>query len=70
VYPASSLHSLGHYFAYNPLTGIMSLFQFAAAGSFGGMLKPLIVTGAVTVVLFVVGIEANRRHDRLFVDKL
>jgi lipopolysaccharide transport system permease protein len=70
VYPASSLHSIGPYFAYNPLTGIMSLFQFAAAGSFGGMLKPLIVTGVVTVVLFVLGLEGNRRHDRLFVDKL
>jgi ABC-type polysaccharide/polyol phosphate export permease len=70
VYPANSLHNLGRYFAYNPLTGIMSLFQFAAAGSFGGMLKPLIVTAIFTVVFFVAGLEGNRRHDRLFVDKL
>ena len=70
VYPANSLHNLGPYFAYNPLTGIMSLFQFAAAGSFGGMVKPLIVTGIFTIVFAVLGLEGNRRHDRLFVDKL
>jgi ABC-type polysaccharide/polyol phosphate export permease len=70
VYPANSLHSLGPYFAYNPMTGIMSVFQFAAAGSFGGMIKPLTVTAVVTVVFMVLGLEGNRRHDRLFVDKL
>jgi len=70
VYPATSLHHLGTYFAYNPLTGIMSLFQFAAAGSFGGLVKPLIVTAIFTVFFFVAGLEGNRRHDRLFVDKL
>jgi lipopolysaccharide transport system permease protein len=70
VYPASSLHALGAYLVYNPMTGIIGLFQFAAAGPFGGMLHALIVSFCVTAVLLVVGLEANRRHDRLFVDKL
>jgi lipopolysaccharide transport system permease protein len=70
VYPASALHGLGPWLALNPMTGIASLFQFAAAGSFGPMLHPLIVSCAATVILMVVGLEANRRNDRLFVDKL
>jgi lipopolysaccharide transport system permease protein len=70
VYPASSLHHIGPYLALNPLTGIMGLFQFAAAGPFGPMLHSLLVSLAFTVVLFVVGLEANRRRDRLFVDML
>ncbi len=70
VYPASSLHSLGHYLQYNPITGIVCLFQFAAAGPIGGMATPILVSVIVTAVLLVIGLEANRTHDRLFVDKL
>jgi ABC-type polysaccharide/polyol phosphate export permease len=70
VYPASSLASVGKYFPYNPMTGIIGIFQFAAAGSYGPMQKQIIVSVVVTAVLLVIGIEANRRHDRLFVDKL
>lgn len=70
VYPASALHSIGPWLALNPMTGIIGIFQLAAAGPFGPMLRPLVVSGAVTAVLLVVGLESNRRRDRLFVDQL
>jgi lipopolysaccharide transport system permease protein len=70
VYPAHAVHSIGPYLDYNPMTGIINLFQFAAAGSSGPLKEQLIISIAVTVVMLVIGIEANRRHDRLFVDKL
>jgi ABC-type polysaccharide/polyol phosphate export permease len=70
VYPASALHRIGPWLALNPLTGIIGLFQLAAAGPFGPMRDALLVSVAFTVILFVVGLEGNRRHDRLFVDKL
>ncbi len=70
VYPASVLHHLGPWLDFNPLTGIMGLFQLGAAGPFGPMLRPLLVSGAVTVVLFAIAVSAHRRHDRLFVDQL
>jgi ABC-type polysaccharide/polyol phosphate export permease len=70
IYPAKSLGRLGPYLAYNPMTGIMGLFQLAAAGPFGPILKAVMVSVVVTLVLLVFGLEGNRRHDRLFVDKL
>jgi ABC-type polysaccharide/polyol phosphate export permease len=70
VYPATALHSIGPWLAVNPMTGIVGLFQFAAAGSFGPMLRPLLLSVAATVILLAIGLEGNRRHDRLFVDQL
>ena len=35
-----------------------------------GAIRVKWLTIGVTVVLFVLGVEGNRRHDRLFVDKL
>lgn len=70
VYPASTLHSIGPWLALNPMTGIIGVFQLAAAGPFGPLLHPLIVSGAATLLLLVIGLEANRRRDRLFVDQL
>jgi ABC-type polysaccharide/polyol phosphate export permease len=70
VYPASALHAIGPYIALNPMTGIIGLFQFAAAGPFGPMQHALIVSVVVSVVLLIAGVEANRRRDRLFVDQL
>jgi lipopolysaccharide transport system permease protein len=70
VYPASALHRIGPWLALNPLTGIIGLFQLAAAGPFGPMRYALLVSVAFTVILFVAGLEGNRRRDRLFVDKL
>jgi lipopolysaccharide transport system permease protein len=70
VYPATALHRLGPWLDFNPMTGVIGLFQFAAAGSYGPMMRSILVSCAVTAVLFVVGLQANRRHDRLFVDRL
>lgn len=70
VYPASRLHHIGAWLALNPMTGIIGLFQLAAAGPFGPMEHALLVSAAFTVVLAVAGLEGNRRHDRLFVDLL
>jgi len=70
VYPASTLHSIGPWLALNPMTGIIGIFQLAAAGPFGPMLRPIVVSGTVTALLLVTGLEVNRRRDRLFVDQL
>jgi lipopolysaccharide transport system permease protein len=70
IYPSSALHSIGPWLALNPLTGIIGLFQFAAAGQFGNMAPALAVATCTTVLLLVVGLEVNRRHDRAFVDQL
>jgi lipopolysaccharide transport system permease protein len=70
VYPATALRSIGPWLAYNPMTGIVGLFQFATAGSFGPLLRPLVVSVVGTLILLMIGLEANRRYDRLFVDKL
>jgi lipopolysaccharide transport system permease protein len=70
IYPASKLHTIGPWLSYNPMTGIIGLFQLATAGPFGPMQRSLLVSVSCTVVLMLVGLEANRRRDRLFVDEL
>jgi ABC-type polysaccharide/polyol phosphate export permease len=70
IYPASKLPTIGPWLAYNPMTGIIGLFQLAAAGPFGPMQRSLLVSVAFTLVLMALGLEANRRRDRLFVDQL
>jgi len=71
IYPA---HALGRHIApwlvLNPMTGIIGLFQFAAAGNFGPMAHAVLVSVAFTVVFMVIGLQAQRRYDRLFVDLL
>ena len=70
VYPMKVLGHLQFIALINPLTGIISLFHMATVGSRGPWLVPLTVSLCVTTVLLVVGAEAQRRHDRLFVDLL
>ncbi|HUC05972.1 MAG TPA: ABC transporter permease [Acidimicrobiales bacterium] len=70
VYPETAVHSIATFMNYNPMTGIINLFQYAAAGPFGGLRTQVIVSIVGTAVLLIVGIEVNRRYDRLFVDKL
>ncbi|HEY1827288.1 MAG TPA: ABC transporter permease [Acidimicrobiales bacterium] len=70
VYPATALHGLASWMAINPMTGIISLFQLAVAGPSDPLLIPLAVSIGVSVVFLMVGVEATRRYDRLFVDKL
>ncbi len=70
VYPASSLGSAGRWLDFNPLTGIVSLFQTAAVGSPAPSGRALVVSVATTAMLLVIAVSAHRRHDRLFVDLL
>lgn len=70
VYPVGVLGHLQFIAEINPLTGVVSLFHMATVGSRGPWLTPFIVALCVTTALLVVGAEAQRRHDRLFVDLL
>jgi len=70
IYPIAKLHSLGTLLDFNPMVGIIGLFQFAAANPGAPMLRPLISSGIFTVVFLVIGAQASRKHARLFVDKL
>lgn len=70
IYPTKALGSLGPYLRFNPMTGIIGLFQFAVAGPFGPMRLSIVVSVVTIVLMIVVGGQAQRRHDRLFVDKL
>lgn len=70
VYPQSALKRLGPYLDFNPITGVVDLFHLAVLGPFEHWHRAVIVSVASAVVLLVVGLEAQRRHDRLFVDLL
>jgi len=70
VYPQSALGNLGRWLDFNPMTGIVDLFHLAVLGSFEDWHRAVLVTVVTTVVLLVVGVQAHRRHDRLFVDLL
>lgn len=75
IYPVSLLHRLspllGGLVIANPVTGIVSLVHVAVLGtSRGPLMVPVLVSLGATVVLASVGVEAQRRHDRLFVDLL
>jgi ABC-type polysaccharide/polyol phosphate export permease len=70
VYPAASLGSAGRWLDFNPLTGIVQLFQTAAVASPAPSARALAVSLAATAVLTVVAVAVHRRHDRLFVDLL
>jgi len=70
VYPQAALAGLGRWLDFNPVTGIVDLFHLAVLGPFEPWHRSVIVTVLATIALFAVGIEAHRRHDRLFVDLL
>lgn len=70
VYPSSSLGSTGRWLDFNPLTGIVGLFQSGAVGSPAPSARALVVSVGATVALTVVAVWLHRRHDRLFVDLL
>jgi lipopolysaccharide transport system permease protein len=73
MYPQAALGGLGRWLDFNPLTGVVTLFHLAVLGqtaSGESWHRPVAVTLVVTVVLLVIGIEAQRRHDRPFVDLL
>jgi ABC-type polysaccharide/polyol phosphate export permease len=71
AYPRSLLGArLGALLDLNPVTGVVVIFHQATVGGAGPLVRPVVASLAVTVVLIVVAIEGNRRHDRLFVDLL
>jgi lipopolysaccharide transport system permease protein len=70
LYPKAAVGQLGPWLDFNPMTGIVDLFHLAVVGPVGPWHRAVIVTGVVTVALFVAGIEGHRRYDRLFVDLL
>jgi lipopolysaccharide transport system permease protein len=70
LYPQKLLRGIGPWLDANPLTGVVVLFHMATVGSGGPWVRPVMVSIAVTLVLLVIGAEAQRRHDRLFVDLL
>jgi ABC-type polysaccharide/polyol phosphate export permease len=71
AYPRQLLGSrLGASLDFNPVTGVVVLFHQATVGGGGPMVRPLVVSVVVTIFLLVAAVEANRRHDRLFVDLL
>lgn len=71
AYPRSLLGPrLGTLLDFNPVSGVVILFHQATVGGAGPMVRPVIVSVAVTLFLLVAAVEVNRRHDRLFVDLL
>jgi ABC-type polysaccharide/polyol phosphate export permease len=55
---------------FNPMTGVVEVFRLATVGGDGDWIRAVTVTAVATAILAVVGFEAHRRHDRLFVDQL
>jgi lipopolysaccharide transport system permease protein len=70
LYPQHLLRSIGPWLDANPLTGVVIMFHMATVGSGGPWIRPVVISVATAIVLLLVGIEAHRTHDRLFVDKL
>lgn len=70
LYPQDLLGDRAGWVDLNPLTGIVGLFQHAATGGGAALGRPLAFSIGAIVVLAVAGLEAQRRHDRLFVDLL
>jgi homopolymeric O-antigen transport system permease protein len=70
VYPASALKGAGPWLDFNPLTGIVGLFQRAAVDAPAPSTRALVVSVVTTIVVALVALVGHRRHDRLFVDLL
>lgn len=70
MYPVRVVKGLGPYLDFNPMTGVISLFHLAILGPTQPWHRAVIVSVITTVVLLVIGIEAQRRRDRVFVDLL
>lgn len=70
VYPATALGDTANLLDYNPLTGILGVFQWAAVDAPSPSGTALAVSIGTTLVLALGAVEGYRRHDRLFVDLL
>ncbi|MDQ1521699.1 MAG: lipopolysaccharide transport system permease protein, partial [Actinomycetota bacterium] len=70
VYPPTALKTAARWLDFNPLSGIVGLFQRAAVGAPVPSGRAIVVSIVATAVLATVAVIAHRRHDRLFVDLL
>lgn len=70
VYPMSLVGSLRPIIVANPMTGIVDLFHLASVGRLRAGGWSVLISIAWTVALTGIALEAFRRHDRLFVDRL
>ncbi len=70
LYPKELLGGLASWVDLNPMTGIVTLFHKATIGGGEAWIRPVSLSVLATVALGVIGVEAQRRHDRLFVDLL
>jgi ABC-type polysaccharide/polyol phosphate export permease len=70
AYAKGMLGGLARLADFNPMTGVVALFQMAAVGHTAHWQRAVLVSVATTVVVAVLALEAQRRHDRLFADLL
>lgn len=70
MYLESSLGHVGPYLDFNPMTGVITLFRLAVLGPVQPWHRALVVSLVTTIVLLVIGVETQRRRDRVFVDLL
>lgn len=71
IYPVSLVHRFAAIVTANPMTGVVALIHLATMGTArGAVLVPLLISLASTAILALIGAEAQRRYDRLFVDLL
>jgi lipopolysaccharide transport system permease protein len=70
VYPQSALHSAGPWLDFNPLTGVVLVWQRASLGVPVGDARAVVVSVVCTLAMLLGTLEVYRRHDRLFVDLL
>jgi lipopolysaccharide transport system permease protein len=73
MYPQSAVGKLGPLLDLNPMTGVVTLFHLAVlgqTGSNGSWHRPVAISIFSAIALTLIGIEAHRRRDRVFVDLL
>jgi len=71
LYPKDLLDGLAGWVDLNPMTGVVELFHEAfQGGAADGLGRAVLVSVVAAVLLVAVGLEAHRRHDRIFVDQL
>jgi ABC-type polysaccharide/polyol phosphate export permease len=70
IYPKEMLGGLAGWIDLNPMTGIVTIFHTAAIGGSDAWLRPVGCSVVATVLLGIIGLEAQRHHDRRFVDLL
>jgi lipopolysaccharide transport system permease protein len=73
MYPESAIGHLAKFTDLNPMTGVITLFHLAVVGQAASNRSwhwSVAFSVAVTAVLLAVGLEVQRRYDRVFVDLL